>query len=43
MPLLVISKFEEDTTKMKALWPEQQLPYYKSTGKIFDAQGRVTE
>ena len=42
MPLLVISKFDEDPIKMKTLCPGQHLPHYKSMGKISDAQGRVT-
>ena len=30
MPLLVISKFDKDPTKMKALCSGQHLPHYKS-------------
>ena len=42
MPRLVISKFAEDPIKkMKAPYPGQHLPHYKSMGKYFDAQGRV--
>ena len=42
MPVLVTSNFDDDSIKTERASMETPFSYYKSMGKILDAQGQLT-